>query len=152
MKRSLDAEKKADGVSHPSNWIAPFFAMSTARQRFPRSARLRDGREFRRLREHGRRIAGRFVVVNAAASPSGARQFGVITARSFGPAVARNHARRWLREIYRRHQHQLKPNFSIVVVARQALHRAKFSDVQAELLDLFGKTGATAPHVERGKS
>ena len=106
---------------------------------------MRNRSDFATLREQGRRCTGRFVVLNALDRPRQARKFGVVTARSLGSAVTRNHARRWLREIYRKHKHQLKPNFSIVVVARQALSRASYHDLQTELLDLFAKAGALTP-------
>ena len=116
--------------------------MPQRRESLPRVERLHDSREFRRLREEGRRVRGQLVIVNASENAKGVRQFGIITARSFGPAVARNHARRWLREIYRRHKQQLKPNFSIVVIARQALQQATYRQLQTELLELFSAVGA----------
>jgi ribonuclease P protein component len=111
-------------------------------QSFARNEHLRDSREFRMLREKGRRVAGQFVIVNALERPEATGRLGVITSRKFGPATARNHARRWLREIYRRHKDQLKSNLSIVVVAREALARASYHEVQTELMKLFGAVGA----------
>lgn len=118
--------------------------MIVRRQTLRRTERLRDSREFAAAREKGRRYVGRLLILNTLARGDRARRFGVITARSLGSAVQRNHTRRWLREIYRCHKHELKANFSLVVVARQAISKAKFSDVQTELLDLLDKAGARA--------
>ena len=96
------------------------------RHTFPKSERLQYGHQFRQIYERGRRVEGRLLALYLLdepatdAAPSG-RAVGVVTGRKIGGAVQRNRARRLLREAYRLNKHKLKPNFQLVMVARNAI-------------------------------
>ncbi|MGE5208888.1 MAG: ribonuclease P protein component [Alphaproteobacteria bacterium] len=62
---------------------------------------------------------------------------GFITSRRLGGAVVRNRVRRRLREIVRRHQHQLREGFWFVLVARHEAATVAYSVLEHELLRLM---------------
>lgn len=64
----------------------------------------------------------------------GAPRVAVVASRRVGGAVARNRAKRLLREAVR--HVALQPGTDVVLVARRACADAGFADVHAELLDL----------------
>ena len=67
---------------------------------------------------------------------SGMSRIGLITSRRLGSAVARNRVRRRLREIVRRHQHAVRQNFWIVVVAKRDAVKANYRALEDEWLRL----------------
>jgi ribonuclease P protein component len=101
----------------------------------PRDARLRRPADFARVRRQGRRVVRSGFIVNWLARPPGARaRVGVVTPRAVGSAVMRSRARRLLREVFRRHQHELAEPVDLVLVARQALARQDWAEVEREFL------------------
>jgi len=68
---------------------------------FGRDRRLLAKRDFDRVFTAGRRAFARGLVVYVDRSPSGWPRLGLVTGRRFGNAVARNRARRLLREAFR---------------------------------------------------
>jgi ribonuclease P protein component len=61
---------------------------------------------------------------------------GFVTSRRLGGAVVRNRVRRHLREIVRRHQHELREGFWFVLVARYEAATAAYGVLEHELLRL----------------
>ena len=87
------------------------------------------------------KFTGRLVVVYVVHDLSADRALGVVTSRKIGGAVARNRARRLLREAYRLNKQKLKTNLQIVMIARNAINGKHRQDVEAEVLRLFGAAG-----------
>jgi ribonuclease P protein component len=102
---------------------------------------LQRNGQFRHVYETGRRWTGKFAVVFALETPAGARAVGFVTSRKIGNAVARNRARRLLREAYRLNQHNFKENVQIVMVARHTINGKGRREVEAALLDVFRTAG-----------
>lgn len=109
--------------------------MMEPRHTLPRSMRLRQRRDFSRLKQDGQRLARRELVLNWQERPAGeSSRLAVITTRRLGNAVVRNRARRLLRECFRRHQHELRAPVDLVLVARGGLVGAKLAQAEAAYL------------------
>jgi ribonuclease P protein component len=109
---------------------------------FSKQDRLQYGYEFRLVYEQGRKVVGKLAVLyvrNAVA-----RSVGFVTSRAIGGAVARNRARRILREAYRAHKQELRDDVHMVIVARTAIRGKKVRDVEADLLELWRTAGLMA--------
>jgi ribonuclease P protein component len=108
--------------------------------RFDRAARIKQGRDFARVRQAGERRAVGCLIANwqrlPADSPS---RLGVVTARRIGGAVVRNRARRLLRETFRVHQHDLAAPVDLVLVARPSIAGKGFADVERDFLTTLRK-------------
>ncbi len=70
---------------------------------------------------------------------------GFVTSRKIGGAVIRNHVRRRLREIVRRHQHEIADPVWIVTIARADATRATYRELEDEWLRLARRASILAP-------
>ena len=103
---------------------------------FQAGDRVRKRADYVRVQQQGRRVSGRFVTLLILANDCTAPRLGLIASRKLGPAVARNRAKRRLRDLFRRHRGALGPGAALDVVAipRRELIAAPFADVEADFL------------------
>lgn len=110
------------------------------RLRFGRNSRLRTGRDFGRVRQHGSRLAYGSLIANWLRLPPGSRsRLGVVTSAKVGNAVERNRARRLLRECYRLHQREFGFALDLVLVARPSIKGKSFAEVENDFLTTVRK-------------
>ena len=103
--------------------------------RFPRSSRLKLGRDFIRAKTKGQRLSSGCLIANWLLLPAGSStRLGVITSRKIGNAVARSRARRLLRESFRLHQHEVAQPIDLVLVARNSIVEKSFAQVEHDFL------------------
>ena len=106
------------------------------RLRLSRSSRLAQNRDFARVRQRGERLVLGCLIANWNKLPDGsAPKLGVVTSKKIGNAVARNRARRLLRESFRQHQHELVQPIDLVLVARNSIAGKHFADVEKDYLN-----------------
>jgi ribonuclease P protein component len=104
---------------------------------FPRQRRLTRRFEYERVKQDGSVWRGKLLLLGAiAVEKSGLCRVGFITSRSLGGAVVRNRVRRRLRELVRRHQHDLRPDFWMVIIARRDAANASYHALEDEWLRL----------------
>jgi ribonuclease P protein component len=108
--------------------------------RFGRAARIRQGRDFSRVRQEGERLVAGCLIGNwRRLAASGRSRLGVITARKVGSAVTRSRARRLLRESFRVHQGDLAQPVDLVLVARPSIADKTFAEVEKDFLTMLRK-------------
>ncbi len=73
--------------------------------------------------------------------PDAALRLGVVTSRKVGGAVARNRARRRLRDVFRRNREGLRTDVDVVLVARRGADSAPFHALKDEWLRLAKQAG-----------
>ena len=116
----------------------------------PRTQRIRKRPEFVRIQDSAGNV-GRvgtphllFLLARSAApdDPRPPPRLGVVASRKVGPAVARNRAKRLVREAFRLNQALLPRGLDLVVIIRPGTHALGLDEVAAELT-------RAAPHVAR---
>jgi len=80
-----------------------------------------------------RRASGRLVVLCANSRRADSR-IGITVSRKVGNAVIRNRIKRYVREVFRRIQHDVDPVQDILVIARPTAATASFEDVRLEIV------------------
>jgi ribonuclease P protein component len=104
---------------------------------FSRARRLARASEYERVKRDGLVRRGNLLMLSATAvENSGPCRIGFITSRRLGSAVVRNRVRRRLREIVRQHQHDLRQDFWIVLIARRDAVNASYGALEDEWLRL----------------
>lgn len=78
---------------------------------------------------------GRFLCVDC--RPAKHLKIGITASGRYGCAVERNRFKRLVREVFRLNQKDLPANWELHVVPRQNAKKARYQDVQAELLKLL---------------
>jgi ribonuclease P protein component len=96
------------------------------------------GHEFRRVKEGGKRMVYGCLIANWLVLPAGdASKLGVISSRKLGNAVARNRARRLMREAFRLNQLELKAPVDMVLVARASIVGKSRQEVERDYLTVL---------------
>jgi ribonuclease P protein component len=102
----------------------------------PRERRIKQGRDFLRIKTEGQRCASGCLIANWLSAPTGTQsRLGVITGRKLGNAVVRARSRRLLREAFRLHQRELRMPLDLVLVARPSIVGKDFHTVERDLLE-----------------
>jgi len=106
-----------------------------------RRIRLRRSVDFERVRQEGRAWSHPLLVLVAAPNPVGLTRIGVVAGRRLGTAVARNRAKRLLREAARHLYPRLAPGWDLVLIARPPILTVKEPQVEAALEQLAREAG-----------
>ena len=105
--------------------------------RLPSSLRIKQSRDYARVRSEGTSFPGRYLVLSVLREAvSSGFQFGLITPKRIGVAVVRNKVRRRLREIVRAHQERIADGCHVVVIARWKSPEAGYPDLEKDWLRL----------------
>lgn len=100
---------------------------------------LKTSRQFERVRRVGRTWASGSVVLNAAPNGQDNIRFGFITGKKIGNAVARNRARRLIREAVRLRLTRLKLGWDLVWIARASIAEADFAAVASAVDEVLNR-------------
>jgi ribonuclease P protein component len=112
---------------------------------FPKVRRLTRASEYERVKRDGLVRRGKLLMLSVAAvEDPGPSRVGFITSRHLGSAVVRNRVRRRLREIARKHQHNLREGLWIVVIARIDATKASYRALEDEWLRLAKRASILA--------
>jgi len=104
---------------------------------FPRACRLTRASEYERVKREGLVRRGNLLTHSETVVENyGLCRVGFITSRRLGSAVIRNRVRRRLREIVRQHQHDLRQDFWIVLIAKRDAANASYRALEDEWLRL----------------
>ena len=101
---------------------------------FPATERLRTDREFREVVRKGARLHTTHYTVYRDSLGAGKRKVGISAGKRAGSAVARNRAKRLLREFYRMHKDVFPLGTRTAIVVRKPPAGAVLASVCAELL------------------
>jgi len=121
--------------------------------RFRTEQHLRRQAEIRAVREKGERLDCRSFTAwchrrdpkDEAGTPRLPRLVVAASIAAVGPAVLRNRAKRRLREIFRRHQDLLPAGTDLLLVARAAVTRRPFAELDQVFVEACGKINRPKP-------
>lgn len=112
--------------------------------RFTPHQHLKQQSDFAKVRSTGHRREGGLFCCNYLCLPERhppLRRLGVIATRRYGNAVARNRAKRLLREAFRASQAALPPSVDVVLIARGGLRHTSLQRLVEAMGVAFAKIG-----------
>ena len=114
-------------------------------RRLGRASRIKQGRDFARLKQAGQRAVNGCLIANWLRLPGGSTsRLGVVVSRKVGGSVVRSRAKRLLRESFRLHQHELTEPLDLVLVARPSIAGRAFAEVEQDFLGTLRRAGLLA--------
>ena len=109
----------------------------------PRTTKLASPADFRRTYAEGSRSGGGALIAHVRESESvEPSRIGVTTVKGFRGAVARNRARRRLREVVRAIEESVRPGLDIVLVAGREANTLSFQELTHRVSDALRRAGA----------
>jgi ribonuclease P protein component len=117
-------------------------ATPPARRTLGRRSRIKQGRDFLKVRQGGQRLVKGCLIANWLALPADTRsRLGVVVSKKVGDSVRRSRAKRLLRESFRIHQHELRTPVDLVLVARPSIAKNQFAEVEKDFLSTLRQAG-----------
>ncbi len=110
--------------------------------------RLRQAARFQAIRTHGRWWSHPILALGALPNGLGISRCGFSVSKRLGTAVARNRARRRLREGVRLHWESVAPGWDLVFAAREPVRQATLADIAAAVHTLLRRAGLLAEVME----
>jgi ribonuclease P protein component len=109
-----------------------------------RRFRLTSSTDFKRVRRNGKSYAHPLVILILDRNHLDRSRFGVTTTRTLNSAVARNRAKRRLRESLRPRLDQVESGWDCIWVARSGVPDAAWPELQSAVDDLLDRSGVLA--------
>jgi ribonuclease P protein component len=107
-----------------------------------RELRLRRSSDFDRVRARGRSWSSRHVVVSVLENDLGRNRYGFAVGRRVGDAVARNRAKRLLREAVRALHPDLRQGYDMVIIARNSFRpELTMPELAGQVAELVARAG-----------
>jgi ribonuclease P protein component len=117
-------------------------ADAPARRGLGRGSRIKQGRDFMKLRTAGQRAVKGCLIANWLQVPGAERsRLGVVVSKKVGGAVVRSRVKRLLRETFRLHQYEFAQPLELVLVARPSMAERTFADVERDFLSTLRSAG-----------
>jgi ribonuclease P protein component len=98
---------------------------------FPQSRRIRRRREFQYVFDTGRRAHGRLLTLVGSRAKGATTRLGVVASRKIGNSVARNRAKRLIREVFRT-ELGVGPGLDLIVIPKVGLPGATLDAVATD--------------------
>jgi ribonuclease P protein component len=108
----------------------------------PRAMRLTRRAQYDGVFDARKSAGDRLLTVYAAPNDLPHPRLGILAGKSVGKAVARNRAKRLIREAFRLSREDKPPHFDFVVIARKSTCNATFDAVQSSFVRLSAEARA----------
>ena len=102
---------------------------------------LRYKRDFDKLYKKGRSTGDKYVVVFRLENRQGYSRKAFLASKKVGGAVARNRARRLMKESFRKIESEIKPGMDILFIARGTIVGTGCADVEVSMRRALEKSG-----------
>lgn len=106
-----------------------------------RKYRLTSSTDFKRVRRAGKSYAHPLSILVIAPNGKEISRFGVSASRAIGGAVARNRAKRRMREVLRKNLPDIETGWDVLLIARSPLVDAEWNQLCESITGLLKRAG-----------
>ena len=117
--------------------------------RFDRTRRVRRRGEFQKVFDRGVRVHGRYLTLLIAPAPGPRSRLGIVASKKLGGSVARNRAKRLIRELFRQNPPEGGRPVDVVVIPRRELFDAVYSRLEEDFRGVCRRAAARLGSAER---
>ncbi|MBM4306127.1 MAG: ribonuclease P protein component [Deltaproteobacteria bacterium] len=100
--------------------------------RFTKKERLTLPQDFRRVMKSGKRLASKHYLLFLMENEKGYHRLGIVAKKEIGPASLRNRMKRYLREFFRLHKHQIKGQLDMVILVKKGSLPSRYQETEEE--------------------
>jgi len=149
-KEACPGEKETDGLI---SWGAlPMVPTGRRLETWRPHERLRKEKDFKKVFEAREAYRGRDISLYCCREEGLMRKAAFVAGKKVGGAVARNRARRLMREAFRRLKKSVAPEGAyLVFVAQEGCASRSYGEIHAEMVDLLSRAGLWAGSIEPGR-
>jgi ribonuclease P protein component len=104
---------------------------------FTREEKINQPQDFRRVMKLGRRLQSKNFILFFQENHAGFHRFGMVIKKEIGPATYRNRIKRYLREFFRLHKHQIHGALDIVIMSKKGCALNRYGEAEKELRGFF---------------
>jgi ribonuclease P protein component len=104
---------------------------------FTKKERINDPQDFRRVMRTGRRRVSKNFILLIRENKNPFHRLGIVVKKEIGPAFFRNRIKRYIREFFRLHKHQINGSFDIVLLVKKGCSVNRYRETEEELRGLF---------------
>jgi ribonuclease P protein component len=119
--------------------------------RFSKAQRVRRRGEFQKVFDRGVRVHGRYVTLLIAPASGAHSRLGIVASKKLGAAVARNRAKRLIREVFRLNPPHAAGCVDVVAIPRRELFTAAYSSLETDFRSTYRRGVAKLTSVGAGR-
>lgn len=102
--------------------------------KFTRRERIALPQDFRQVMKLGRRFASKNFIIFLLENKVKYHRLGIVVKKEIGPATLRNRMKRYLREFFRLHKHQIKGSMDIIILVKKGNPLEQYREAEKELM------------------
>ncbi len=85
----------------------------------------------------GKRRSSRNLKLFTQESEKAFHRLGIVVKKEIGPAAFRNRMKRYLREFFRLHKHEIKGSYDVILMVKRGCSFDRYQEAEKELRGLF---------------
>jgi len=105
--------------------------------RFTKRERMTQPQDFRRVMKFGRKVSSQNFILFTQKNENTFHRLGIVVKKEIGPATFRNRMKRYIREFFRLHKHQIKGSYDIILMIKKGCSLNRYQEAEEELRRLF---------------
>jgi ribonuclease P protein component len=105
--------------------------------RFTKKERIAQAQDFRGVMRLGRKISSRNFILFRQKSGNTYHRLGIVAKKEIGPATFRNRMKRYIRESFRLHKHEIKGSYDMILMIKKGCSLERYQEAEEELRRLF---------------
>jgi len=104
---------------------------------FAKRERINQAQDFRRIMKFGKRISSKNFVLFIKRNENTFHRLGIVVKKEIGTAAFRNRMKRYIREFFRLHKHQIRGSNDIILMMKKGCSVSRYQEAEEELRGLL---------------